>query len=164
MKLFWEEQQKYVGKSRKGIRYHPMIIRYCLNLAAKSSAAYEEIRYDEKQGTGFLVLPSQRRLRDYRNYIKPERGFNKKIIEELKTKVSTFSDVEKNVILSFDEMKIENSLVWDKHSGDLIGYVDLGDEELNYATLKQQDDLATHVLVFMIRGLINPIKFSFAKY
>ena len=164
MKLFWEEQQKYVGKSRKGIRYHPMIIRYCLNLAAKSSAAYEEIRYDEKLGTGFLVLPSQRRLRDYRNYIKPERGFNKNIISELKSKVSTFSDLEKHVILSFDEMKIENSLVWDKHTGNLIGYVDLGDEELNYATLKKQDELASHVMVFMIRGLINPFKFSFANF
>ena len=33
-------------------------------------------------------------------------------------------------------MKIQYSLVWDKHSGDLIGYVDLGDVEVNYATLQ----------------------------
>ena len=33
-------------------------------------------------------------------------------------------------------MKIHEDLVWDKHTGDLIGYVDLGDTELNYATLK----------------------------
>ena len=45
-----------------------MIIRYALNLAAKSSSAYEEIRYDEKEGTGILILPSQRRLCDYKNY------------------------------------------------------------------------------------------------
>ena len=32
-------------------------------------------------------------------------------------------------------MKIQYDLVWDKHSGDLIGYVDLGDMEVNYATL-----------------------------
>ena len=57
-----------------------MIIRYALNLAAKSPSAYEEIRYDENQGTGILILPSQRRLRDYKNYIKPERGFNKNIV------------------------------------------------------------------------------------
>ncbi len=34
MKLFWDEQQKYLKSPSKGIRYHPMIIRYCLGLAA----------------------------------------------------------------------------------------------------------------------------------
>ena len=49
MKFFWEEQQKYLKSSSTGIIYHPMIIRYCLSLAAKSSAANDEIRYDEKK-------------------------------------------------------------------------------------------------------------------
>ena len=49
MKLFWNEQQKYLNKlSTKGVRYHPMIIRYCQSLVAKSPAAYVELRYDEK--------------------------------------------------------------------------------------------------------------------
>ena len=30
-----------------------------------------------------------------------------------------------------DEIKIQSNLVWDKHTGELIGYVDLGDTELN---------------------------------
>ena len=34
MKLFWEEQQKYVVRSKTGRRYHPIIIRFCLALAA----------------------------------------------------------------------------------------------------------------------------------
>ena len=38
-----------------------------LDVAAKSSAAYDGIRDDEKIGTGFFVLPSWRRLRDYKN-------------------------------------------------------------------------------------------------
>ena len=67
MKFFWEEQQKYLNASCKtSIRYHPVIIRYCLALQVKSAAAYNEICYDEKTGTGFVVLPSQRRLRDYK--------------------------------------------------------------------------------------------------
>ena len=52
-----------------------MIIRYCLGLAAKSPTVYDEIRYDEKNKSGFLVLPSRRRLRDYKNYIRPKQGF-----------------------------------------------------------------------------------------
>ena len=67
MKFFWEEQQKYLNVSCKtSIRYHPVIIRYCSALQVKSAAAYNEICYDEKTGTGFVVLPSQRRLRDYK--------------------------------------------------------------------------------------------------
>ena len=58
-----------------------MIIRFCLSLAAKSASAYDDIRYDEKSGTGILILPSRRRLRDYKNYIRPERGFNKSIMK-----------------------------------------------------------------------------------
>ena len=30
MKLFWQEQQKYLSSSKTGIRYHPMIIRYAI--------------------------------------------------------------------------------------------------------------------------------------
>ena len=32
-----------------------------------------------------------------------------------------------NVLFSFDEMKIQENLVWPRHTGDLIGFVDLGD-------------------------------------
>ena len=70
MKLFWEEQQKYLSaSSSKSVRYHPMIIRYCLGLAATSPAVYDEIRFDEKTNSGFVILPSRRRLRDYKKNI-----------------------------------------------------------------------------------------------
>ena len=58
MKLFWELQQKLFSSSQKGVRYHHMIIRFCLSLAAKSPSCYEELR-----NSGVLVLPSQRRLK-----------------------------------------------------------------------------------------------------
>lgn len=34
MKLFWEQKKKLFSSSSKGVRYHPMIIRFCLSLAA----------------------------------------------------------------------------------------------------------------------------------
>ena len=67
-----------------------MIIRYCLALAAKFSAANDEIRYDAKTGTGFVVLPSRRRLRDYENYIRPKQGFNNETINELSSKTKVY--------------------------------------------------------------------------
>ena len=165
MKFFWDEQQKYINAgSKTSIRYHPMIIHYCLALQSKSAAAYNEIRYDEKTGSGFVILPSQRRLRDYKNYIRPQQGFNHEIIRELQTKIKEFSDIERFMVILFDEMKIQENLVWSKHSGDLTGFVDLGDIDVNYATLQKRDAIANHVLVFLLRSVVNPFKFSLANF
>ena len=94
MKLFREQQQKYLSYSNQcSIRFHPMIIKFCLALAAKSPSANEDIRFDRAKGTGILVLPSRRTLHDYKNYIHPERGFN--------SKVSIFIGFSEVFLLSF---------------------------------------------------------------
>ena len=61
-------------------------------------------------------------------------------------------------------MKIQEDLVWDKNTGELIGYVDLGDAELTYTTMKNAGTIASHILVFLICGIVNPIKFSLANF
>ena len=48
-------------------------------------------------------------------------------------------------------MKITSNLVFDKFTGELIGYVDLGDPDINFGTLEKADKLASHALVFMVR-------------
>ena len=50
----------------------------------------------------------------------------------------------------FDEIKIKENLVFDKYTGYLIGYVDLGDIGLNYSTVQDVNDLATHALVYYV--------------
>ena len=35
---------------------------------------------------------------------------------------------QKCICICFDEMKIQDDLVWDKHTGELIGFVGLGDD------------------------------------
>ena len=40
MSLFWQQQQQMATSSKYGVRYHPMIIRFCLSLAAKSPHAH----------------------------------------------------------------------------------------------------------------------------
>ena len=51
-------------------------------------------------------------------------------------------------MLLFDEMKVKDGLVYAKYTGELIGFIDLGDLEINEGTLENMDELATHVLVF----------------
>ena len=92
-----------------------MLIRFCFNLVSKSPSAFEVLRYKEKDGTGFLILPSQRRLTDFRKYIKPQRGINKATYNRLISR----EDEKLNIVLTFDEMKIQYGLLWDKHSGEV---------------------------------------------
>ena len=52
----------------------------------------------------------------------------------------------------------------DKHTGDIIGYVDFGDAELIYAALQKATDIATYVSVFLLRSVVNPFKFSLRNF
>ena len=61
-------------------------------------------------------------------------------------------------------LKIQENLVWDKHSSELIGFVDLGDINVNFAPLKNTQTLAKHVLVFLVKSVVNPLSYSFATF
>ena len=87
-----------------------MIIRHCLGLASKSPSVYDDIRFDEKTQSGFLMLPSRRRLRDYKNYINPQQGFNSGVINVLSVIVQHFSKQERYSVIIIDEMKLQEDL------------------------------------------------------
>ena len=52
----------------------------------------------------------------------------------------------------------------DKHSGELIRFVDLGDIYTNYATLKSVEKLVSHVLSFLVKSIINALSYGFATF
>ena len=119
----------------------------------KSPAAYRELR-----DSGALILPSERVLRDYKNYFKPKAGLNIENIDNVQKKASSLCGIQRYVVVVMDEMKIQSNLVFDKHSGDLIGFVDLGDPMTNYASLGDEDVIATHALAFLVRGMCSDLK------
>ena len=86
------------------------------------------------------------------------------MIEELKSLTDMYFDVQRYVVLLFDEMKIMSNLVFDKITGESIGYVDLGDPDVNFATLEELDEVATHALVFLLRGVCTELKFRLAYF
>ena len=63
-----------------------------------------------------------------------------------------------------DEMKTKENLVWDKHNGELIGYLDLGEIDLNYATLSKVTTAPPHAFVFLIRSILHLFKFSLVSF
>ena len=68
------------------------------------------------------------------------------------------------VVLSFDEIQIQENLFFDKYTGDLIGYVDLEDIELNYSAFQDVNDLVTHALVYYVQGIASDLKFSLTYF
>ena len=130
-----------------------------MSVHGKSPSVYRELR-----DSGALVLPSERILRDYKNYFTPKAGINNENVDELRKKVSSFTEVQRYVVLVMDEMKVLYGLVFDKHSGNLVGFFDLGDPMTNFACLQEEDTLATHALAFLVRGLCTDLKHVIAYY
>ena len=62
------------------------------------------------------------------------------------------------------EKKTQEDLAWAKNSGALIGFVDLGDIYTNFATLNSEEKLASHVSVFLVKSIVSPLSYSFAKF
>ena len=57
-KIFWDQQKKAASYSNsKAMRWHPLIIKWCLYLQHFSGSAYET-----SKTSGILKLPSQRTL------------------------------------------------------------------------------------------------------
>ncbi len=75
---------------------------------------------------------------------------------------SQYFDIQRYVVIAFVEMKIHSMLVFDKHSNELIGFADLGEEELNDSSLGSTD-LVTHALVFFVRDAATDLKYSLIK-
>ena len=138
------------------MRWHPSLIKWCLHLKFKSSGAYHALR-----STGVLTLPSERTLRDYTHWVKGGIGFKADANEQLIKEANVQEEKDKYVVLVFDEMKIKEDLVFNKHSCQLVGFIDLGDVNNVLTEFEQQctgsetlaDAVATHMLMFMVRGI-----------
>ena len=123
--------------------------------------------------SGFLTLPSERTLRDYTHFIKFEAGFKADVNAELckEMKVDGLEEFERCVGIIFDEIKIKDKLVFDKNCGKVIGWVDLGEFNNEVNKLERDIDsgdvsssIATHILVFMVRGIFSSVEFPYSQF
>ena len=73
-----------------------------------------------------MSLPSERTLRDYTHYITSCSGYQSDIDKELvkEARLEELPDWKKHIVILIDEMKIKQSLVYDKHSAHVVGFVD----------------------------------------
>lgn len=150
--MFWEEQKKAFSRKKGGMRWHPMLVRFAILLHSQSPSAYRTIRK-----TGVLQLPAESTLRDYTNVLHPRSGFMLDVFLELKNLTASLTENERWVVLLHDEISIKQDLVYDRLTGELIGFIDKS--QWTDATAKE-GHLATHALVFMAVGVTSNIKTS----
>ena len=63
-----------------------------------------------------------------------------------------------------DEMKIQENLVFDTTSGELVGFIDLGHPLTTFANTDEETPIASHALAFLVRGLCTSLKHVVAYY
>ena len=157
-KLFLKQQVESFRCNPSSFRWHPMMIRFALHLHLRSPFAYNALRESK-----VVRLPCERTLRDYSNVIHPEAGFSKEVLDDLKKDVAKLQhDMQHYVALLFDEVSIKDDLVYDSTTGELIGFINLGDNVDEFIDSFMKGELsscvATHALVFMIVGLASDLK------
>ena len=164
-RLFWEEQLKAANaSSAKQVRWHPVIIKWCLNLKLMSSCTYHALR-----SSGFVKLPSERTLRDYTHYFQNKPGFQDEVNQQLLEEVEKMKlpDGRKYVGLLVDEMKVEEGLVYNKTTGEIVGFTSLGDINEQLQRLEQGGEhppVAKYILVLMVRGIMFKLEFPYAHF
>ena len=167
--IFWQQQLKAAKlRNKKSMRWHPAMIRWCLYLHHRSSGCYATLR-----DSGVITLPSERTLRDYRHCFTADFGFSASSDHQLfeAVKSQTPSHLSKYVTIVMDEMYIKAGLVFNKASGALVGFHDLGDVNNLFGDMERdlknpnsRRPLAKVMLVFMIRGLFTPMKFPYIQF
>ena len=106
------------------------------------------------------MKPSERQvssncLRDYTKAIQPKSGISSLAVGELKRLSKDLPDNERFVVLLHDEMTIKSDLVFDKRSGEVVGFVNSTEWK---ETLRRK--VASSVLDFFVVGINNKIKLS----
>ena len=121
-----------------------------------SSSAYRAVRQ-----SGIISLPSERTLTDYTHWTSPHSGLQVEYMEKLYSMLAeALPSHQHQCTLSIE---IKRGLVFSKHTGSLVGFVDLG--SVNHDIEKvlggeheesTSGNLASHVFVLMARAVFKP--------
>ena len=119
-----------------------------------------------------ISLPSERTLRDYQHFAPSVCGFSTatdlQLLEQVQQQKP--AHLAKYVGLVIDKMYVKEGPVFEKSTG---GHSDLGDVNNLLAAAEQQSKepdamqqgpLAKCMLVFMVRGLFNSLKFPYVQF
>lgn len=122
------------------------------NIYYRSPKTYTFIR--DKLG---FSLPSKSSIIRWQPVKNLSPGLNKVVIDNLQEQIKEIQTCDRKCVLLFDEISIRKELQYNQVKDVIEGYVDLGNES-------RTNDLAKHVCLFMVRGLLRNYKFPLAYY
>ena len=107
-------------------------------------------------------------MRDYTHYFENKPGFQDEVNDQLLEGVERMKlpPEKKYVALLIDEMKVKG-LVYNKTSGEIVGFINIGDINQQLLRLEQEDDhppIPKQVLIIMVRGLMFKLEFPYAHF
>ena len=124
--------------------------------------------------SGLITLPSERTLRDYTHWIRSGLGFLPEVDSQFVKEAAILEEKDRYVVLVWDEMKIREDLVFDKNYCQLIGFANLGEinDQLDKVGQLCSSETATtsspavasHMLLFMVRGMFSSLEFPYAHF
>lgn len=169
--IFWLQQLKaFLLEKKTQMRWHPLIIRWALYLHYKSSGAYEALRK-----SGIIFLPTTRTLQDYQHISRCSQiGFSAtadhQLLELIKQKQP--AHLARYVFILIDEMYLKEGLIYEKSTGALIGFSDLGgvlqqlqeEEQVISGNTSKIRQLAKTMMVIMVRGIFTNVNFPYAQF
>ena len=165
-RLFWEQQLKFHKlKGKTGMKWHPMMIKWCLYMRSKSAKAY-----DAMKEAGFISLPRSRTLFDYSHCTKALTGFQDDMLVNEANILGLHNENWKSYVgLLQAEIRIKSGLVYDRFTGELVGYIDLDKfgnslTDLENEIHEKQPELARYMLVVMVQGIASKLKFPLAAF
>ena len=104
------------------MRWHPLVIQFVLNLKYLSGTTYQAVCY-----SGMISLPSERTLSDYTHSATLHTSVQLEFIGRPQSLLQEEVPCGQHpCALSMDEMKLKSGLVFNKPTGALSGFVDLG--------------------------------------
>ena len=143
------------------------MIKWALYLQYQSAGAYGTIQ-------SYIALPSQRTLRDYSHHTEAHVSFSDEADKQLMSiaDVAQVQDWQKYVIVLMDEMHICEDLVYDQHTGALLGFTNLGDINSHLDRFEQSlqtntisdSVLAKTMLVIMVQGLFMKLQYPYTQF
>ena len=146
LNYFGKKQKAAFKKNLETVRYHQ--IRFFISLASKSPSAYDEIR--NLNILVFYLVEGPFKVIEMPSLKCPKVCFNQDMINELKNVTKNFNGIQRLTCVCFDEIKVQSSLVFNKYTDELIGFIDCGDPDRNYSTFSDLDKLATISLLIML--------------
>lgn len=173
-KLFLEQQVKANKvKGKTGMRWHPLILRWAIQIKMLSSSAYDSL-------CQFIKLPSERTLFDYSHVYEEKPGIQHQFINEVSKKVwEQQNPYQEFHALLFDEVTVCQNLVQCKQTGQIVGYCHLTEVQTEILELKQKltaeaqgtplqtiksPPIAKKILAYMIKGATSGVKSIVATY